>query len=285
MPAQGFWGRTKPPFGTPLERGDPLATGLVGAWAFNAGGGSRITSLVNPLDVFTLTAPSVWGASAVGRTVRSHVTNASARMASPSPILLPATTVSMFWMGTVSGTWTASGNPQIACMEHNSGNSNPYNCWGFYRSDYTQVTLDWNDGSYHELNMPGAIDIANYGRMQDFGLAMGAGSIRGYVDGLFKVSSTSVGTISYGSDPNLILGSVVNDTNYSGTDTAALYIWNRKLSDAEFATLHALPFRMFAPPVWRRYFVPAAAAGGATVKFRRTRGQFGTRVGSRQAAA
>ena len=47
FPLQIPW-TTKPPLGTPIDWGNPLTWGLVGAWAFNEGGGNTVFDSVNP---------------------------------------------------------------------------------------------------------------------------------------------------------------------------------------------------------------------------------------------
>lgn len=254
----------KPAFG-PLHIDVPAAaaSGLVAAWLFNEGGGPAY-SLIDAEDALVLATAATWGTSLAGPAVVSNANSSYARLSTPSTALKPVVAVSLLWHGSFIANGTLASSPRIASMNYDAANGSPFVSYGIFRtSTAADVSVGWNNGSFQSLTMTGGIDTGNYGRLQSLGLAMDGASMRGFVDGVFKTSSTSgVGAITYGATAELDLGAFSASGDYASVKSSVLLIWNRKLADAEFLTYHADPIAALEPFVIRRWRV--AAGGGTT---------------------
>lgn len=253
MPGVGFWGRSKPPPGVPLDRGSDLARGLVFAFIANEGAGLPRDLISGNFGAKTGTP---WVGAPFGPTLSVAV--------SGDNVQFPAGDL---WGTRITGSVTLAirFNPTtitsyMALVDPVNGSDRQFGIFLNTSTLYTMVggnavdnnahgfsTGVWNDGVFVYDDVAHTFTVYTNGKQTDS-------------KSLTKTAFLSAPT-TFGSNPSGG-GSV-----YQGKYGHALF-WDRALTASEAALASsALYDRLFLPPVWRRYFVPAggAAASGAAL--------------------
>ena len=263
------WGRTKPPCGTPINMGDPLALGLVAAYLFAEGAGSTvINSVANDASTGLLNKPTTgWGNGDRGsayngaastwvdigmtsKPARLNLPGAMTALARIKPTTVPTTTIvsdsnaaeslgqfSMFIRITnkLANFW-GNGAAQV------SGNTSIVaNVWTSVGTTRSGSSGSWSGGIW--LN--GLLDASASGIATNPGAQQGAAIGR---NGNGSGQESFVGLIDY------------------------VYIWARSLSATEILWVHADPYSMFATP--RRRIISGSAAAATLPPVNNFRGGF-----------
>ncbi len=258
----GFWGATKPPVGVALDLSHPLAP-RGGCWLFTAGktfqdlaGNSGTAVLESTLGV----RPTPSGFAAI--TNASVANPLFATRLSPS---CTGTRQTLVWVGSFIGAGTNyAGNPRICSVNATqSSETSPFVAYGMFRTADGNLSFAWNNGSLQSSAVTGAINTTQYGKFTTIAITIDGTAMTGYINGAQVATSATVGTITY-STPSLVMGGGNATDKNTNSANLACYIYPRVLRPSEVASLHAAPYQMFAPPVWRRYFVPTAAAPPST---------------------
>src|SRR4051812_47040710 len=125
----------KPPVGTQINWGHPLAKDLVGCWLFNEGGGASFINLANNSDFILLSGDASIGSDTCGIGLKSPSSSStfpggilSARSASLNP-----SSVSLFWRGPVNASTAIVNNPPLAGMFYDNSANAPYLAYGIGR--------------------------------------------------------------------------------------------------------------------------------------------------------
>lgn len=260
----GSWGTTKPPVGTPINRGHPLARDLVASFALNEGGGKQLNNLGQYAGVAYGGSTLGWSrGGAQGATTNTDKTTTAYATQTGFP----------YWNGDITLSFGFSQLP-------NTLNVGEYNTiiarGGVFEGTNTMFAVGYVDRSgpdasifFVGYNAGTLIDrewrITNTGsaaswtsfnnRSHIATITFNAGrGFRGWVDGheLFTLLATA-GTNTLGTDgshPLTVLGQTTHTSfgsNFGGVAQFA-HIHRRVLADSEILQLHAEPYAMYAPP-------------------------------------
>ena len=235
----------KPPLGSQINQGHPLAQGLVGCWMMNEGGGNLILDLTNRSKT-SITTP-LWKPS--GLLVNSSTTYPSF-VGSYSPGGLNLTVFLQF---------TPIGAPIVGSHCLWIGGNN-------VTAGFPYIRLQ-TDGLFHLLkSRQASIANANVGytlnRRYTFTLTSDSGqNARGYCDGIKVFGPADLGGALSGGNPEI---------GYEGNSDGDVangifnfcYTYNRALRPEEIQWLYADPYAMFEQPRRGKWFF--VAAGGET---------------------
>ena len=221
----------KPPKGAMLNRGHPLARGLVGCWLMNEGSGSIVNDLSgNGLNgAFSGTAPS-WLPGDFGPTVNLPGTD--------EYIIIPAhsnpRTAITFVMYAKSNqaTW-----PQSGVLGTKLSAYTLYTTSGTTRVEfYIWIDTVLKTSGYYTLS-----DITQW--HQYVGTFDGT-NLKMYVDGVLQKSSSNPGAIDADAGV-LTLGKYDFIERYLNGQIGYSFVYNRALSPIEILNLYRSPFCMF----------------------------------------
>jgi hypothetical protein len=248
------WGSHKPPLGVQLDRSHPLAHGLIGLYAFNEGGGSRVTDLAGN-GHGTLSSPAAWAATPAGMAM--NVANGYCGIGDHEPLELAnnftiEALVCMAGNGSWAGIFTKAAAWSTATPKY-----------AFYTSSNTRRPA-WVTAGQGEMLHGTALTLGKWHHVAATRVVNGANeTITIYVDGGNPLAGTrGISAVTYSTE-------VVNVgawANGAGSGNWPGYIakasaYNRALTGAEIAWLHAEPYAMFQPIKRRAYSVAAAATG------------------------
>lgn len=230
IPIQIPW-TTKPPLGTPIDWSNPLTQGLVGAWAFNEGGGAKVLNNVNQeLALFDHSGVMSWSPEGMGIV---GYTGLDFGLAINGPL-----------------TWG------FTCNVDNIRNINLNNV----TEEGSAIVLD-NGGQ--KILMKVASGYSSYvywyfpqyavGKTYSFlftspGPGSNASDIRCYVDGLLLPIWISGGTVPAAGS----IGMGASGIYYTeGRKTNSLFALDRILSLSEIQSLSANPWQIYQPQtIW-----------------------------------
>ncbi len=279
MPDQsGYWGTTKPPSGVPIDPGHPLAQGLVAYWPCGEGS-AWVDDIWGGFDLTTVTTGTpISGIGAHGGAalkVKGSPDQAYSYPVSDKFGGLTAATQSI-WV------YRAATTDLMTWGWANAGDRGYYMIW------YSDAQVYWvlsNGGGNGVATSPLAGIGWHHICMTFDGAQAGNAKVVGYVDGIPQTLSWGIGPAaslpSVADLSNIAIGYDFHDNLYGVGQAEDYAVWRRTLNPVEVQSLYTQPYAMFAPPVWRRYFIPTAVV---TTKERRTSSPLGARVGSRQAA-
>lgn len=246
--------RVKPPYGSRLIRGHPLAQGLIGAWLFTEGGGLRIVNLGSELDRAAVGAAGAlaWQASPFGPALdgdgsASYLTAGTRTTEPPFSIAAAFATPAP-----ATGAAIVSINNPLSTDDQHALTLGPGD---------SKIAAMTRDTATFQSAISTTTVVANRW-YQAVGVWAATNDRRIYLDGVHEATNTSSQTpIATPDTVNLLRLGDSSPNFYWGGQVAYVYLWDRELSPVEIAELAGNPYQMFAPPVWRRYFVPAAGGG------------------------
>jgi hypothetical protein len=253
------WGRTKPPLGTPIQRG---LLGLRAALMPSHGGG----------DVFdqdnlrlTLGGGAVWGIGPNGYRIVCSGNNARAA-ATASDVWKPALPFTYIFAGEVLAT-PANGGESYFGVAHNNSVSPPYVSWSVDIAS-SALRAYFNDGS--------SITNINTGALPSVGkfwaaVVMANGDQRLYYNSTGSPAATgtvAITSLAYGATAQLHIGEAWNNQNRNpGFALDYAYLFNGVLPTAAMSRIYDDPYSLFAPPgpslFWFGDVGGAASATGA----------------------
>lgn len=236
------WGYTKPPLGSQINWGHPLANGMLGCWLFNEGGGSKILNIASPLYHGTLTTngltDTTWKGGLYGLVV-SH-SNAHTSNGVTIPALTSTTTHTL-------ATWVKL--TSIASSYQNLlGNSGTSGYW----------TLSGKLNSYTGAADKLSTTAVSTGVWVFWICSVLAGNATFYLNGVADGTATGI--------PSYPFNGMLCDNGASEQFTGSMshqYLWvGRALTASDARTLYTDPFCMIQFP--RRRNITGAAAAAAT---------------------
>lgn len=250
-------GGDKPPVGTELQRGHPLAQGLVGCYLINEGAGKRCNELVGQ------TVPGILGSAghwAPGGFVMTANANETIECGRPPQINMPRSMTVLCRIRptkndrnmAVAGIWNSFADAQwLLYLGQDAGN----NQMSFLAADQATsiIGVVGTTSTFQPYELFDIAGVVNYG----------TGYTYLYKNGVMDqtVGLATGGGMFQTSPANLEIGAIIGaSTYYYWGITYHLYIWNRALSTAELQWLYADPYAMFAPPKWRGAFTSGRAS-------------------------
>lgn len=260
----------KPPAGSVVDFGHPLAQRIAGAWLFNEGGGISSQDLVRGSRASLTGMKHAGGAD--GNVIQA-VTNATTDLIDTGATLNDILNIergTIVWTtrpafapsGVVRFQWgheTATGTPEMICMVYQDNN------W----------YVGWNGTTDTRLSI--AATQANFTQFvrQMYAFTWQTGKIAFYRNGVLLTSSTNTPTLTNPTG-NFCWGGVgssfaVNAFNIdTGSQMGLGYIYSGKaLTPEEVKWLYEEPYAMFrGPEIMRRYWVFGAGAAAAAARRR-----------------
>ena len=265
MPRSLLWPdpRVKPPFGSvELDRGHPLARGLVGYWLFNEGGGPLALDLAGA-NIGTLTNGPTWVSGRAGPALNFDGVNDYVDAGAAANFTSEGFTLAL-WINfdTLDGTGE-DGNPVLF-------NKGQFEVDGYYLQSQDAVNRNLvlvTNQSAANQQTKSSNNTLSLGDWQHLVATRSGATVKLYRNGV-EVSYASTGTHI---DPasttsNSVIGrylpSAANFHVNGLIDDVRVY--NRALSAVEVLQFFLEPYAMLRPIVRRRYFVaPVAAGAGA----------------------
>ena len=272
----GYHWTQKPPAGSMLDRGHPLARGVTAYWLFNEGGGNQAFDIAGRAadSVFTdnPTTHPAWAAGRRGAAFRADGFHTYADI-----VDRPAVRLTTAWTLEAWVRLPATGQTNCyAIAKNDTGGTNQWAIiYGFVANTYEFFAAGTGfSGSAPRSNSQIVVADTN---LHHIVYASDGTTWSGYLDGVrqFNVSQAfSLGALS-GLDIYLGGANALIQNPFAG-EFDSLILRNRAMTPAEVAQAYAEPYAMIqAPAVWRFWSVPA---GGGPVLFRRG---WGTPAGSR----
>jgi hypothetical protein len=256
----------KPPQGSVIDWGHPLANGLVGCWLLNENGTNSIADLTSSLKI-PLVNSAYWNISSFGVGVVSNAYNMGGRLVGLPEKLKPTTSLTLIWRGKILGDHLdAAFQPDLVGVAPDNLDSNPYACYRIFRvgNDQDALACGWNNGatSYRSLTTQ---DMVATGGSYFFAMTHGGGAVKFYKNGLLVNSTTTnVGTITYTANATLSFGRGGKDYNqYSNTITNQIIIYNKVLSPSEIKQLYDDPYCFIKQPNLGLWAMVSNAVQGA----------------------
>lgn len=254
--------RDKPPLGVQIAQDHPMASGLVGAWLLNEGGGYRAFDSTCRRAQGTIATTIGWKATPSGwgldfdadEGVAVHTTR----------IISDKTNVSVLALAATTDTTGANGRA-LYSERGSAGNA----IWKFVRCDSTTDAAQ-NKLSFVHRDDAGTLSrfagstVITDGKFRQLGMTKLGTAVKLYVDGKQDGSSTVTGTDTL-TDASMAAGigrDLADITGFWTGQVVFLYLWLRTLSAEEMWALKNEPYMMFA--MQRRIFVntTAVATGG-----------------------
>lgn len=254
----GYWGSTKPPFGTPIDPSHPLAQGLVALFPCNEGAGIAIADVANAgrfamAKSTTTNMWSPWPYLNLGTSSDFFKTQTPGYLKIQPPL-------SLVWQGVVP---SAPANGQVSFgVFYNDGNSAPFVAYllNFSQISPGQPSFQWNvSGTQKIVHAPATTPVGT--RFQQAGLVSpntfhvygaGAGDFNAaiLIDGRRSVNNPAEVFTGTAAPINYASSAPLSQTQIGAGPllTELAGVWSRVLSQSELQWLKAEPFDMFAPP-------------------------------------
>jgi len=241
----GGWGSQKPPLGVMIDRGHPLASGLVAFWCINGAGGI----LEDAAEI--LPSAAITGAtrqsSDKGQVLRFTGNNAECAeipMRGADPF--GGKYLSVFAWLRFSGSSSNNSYPRI--VDRVSGGQ-----FAAYINDIDYPTYKLGmafRGAGGYFDQSALASAGSVGTMwHSYGWTYDGVTARAFFDGGLAGSSSAPYGALYVIGSDIRIGQRVdspgNNRGYKG-DIACLGVWTRPLLASEFGQLHAQPYCMFA---------------------------------------
>lgn len=254
----------KPPLGARINRAHPLAVGLADDWLYSEGGGTRLVNLASPANPATLTNtaayPRNWEATPAGPgiyvaiydginpTVYAESAGTNQTRMTYDCLVVVDTTTSVGVMGQFENTILDSTYDRQLSI-NSSGQFVSY----IYDGSPKAATGTTVVASKQAYRVTVTADGTN---------------LRLFVNGVLEATTAAGSPYAAYTNPRFFVGGARESGLLSPTATAGWIVrarvWHRALSGEEVRAVHADPYQMYAPPVWRRYVAAPAGGGGPT---------------------
>jgi hypothetical protein len=245
-----------------LQRGHPLARGLVYAWNFAEGGGKDVADGVAGINNATVIGTPSWVASPWGAALSfdgsTQYLKTNVNSGVDSPFVPFSISYTVYWASNpggivevVSARNSAGASPGVFSQLTSSGQLN----FGEY------------DGASFPNVVTSGLTAGNWYHVvgTNTGVAGSVADMALYINGAPNYSTSSGGLASLAASyPWCVASDNGTNTSFPGS-VGNLFVWNRALSAAEVAQLYFDPFVMFrrrAEPQGNIFVVPAAAPLG-----------------------
>lgn len=257
MPAPSYWNASRPPAGVAIDPAHPLAQGLLRLYVFNDMDGGNLGDVIYGRTPATLAGAAVAGRDNHGRTVFINAGGSDAVvLGTVADAGLPSGIASTILYGYHKTDNTARASAALG--NDTAGDTEAYRLLLPYADGTVYFDYAGNSGGGGTRLSVGGLSFGD-----DFwafttgtrGMEIWQSGIRRGLNAVTPSRTTAgdAGTLMrLGAFPGQSLGADIAHIWYCA-------IYNRQLDPTEIQSVTAMPYQMFAPPVWRRYFVPVAA--------------------------
>lgn len=258
------WRNIKPPPGSQINFGHPLAQGLVGCWLMNEGGGRRIADLASLNSLNFSVSSDVWGLTKRGFVAFNNAVTASGGFHTNTARFIPTKNVTIVINKFKTDT-TNRASSGFGVLNSDLGTSR--RCGAH---------LPWSDGIVY-WDFGGA---TGSNRISKSGLTFGddiwafsAGDkgMKMYQNSILWASSTTSITRGTTNAIDFYIGNGNNDAALYSTDICKFgfcYFYNRILLPSEVRDLSFAPYQFIQPRVYRFYSVPAGVSANVLTRRR-----------------
>lgn len=258
MPGErSYWGTTKPPPGTIIDPGHDLTQKLVAYWPLHDGAGYPDDIWGNyPLTPAGAPTPDI-GAHG-GAAIKLH----------GSPDVYSSSTITDAFAGQPRITISAWGYRAATTDSFIVGWSptTHFRCYFiWYLDGNVYWTVDGGPGADSNPNCTLAGIGWHHFVMSYDGARSGVARIAAYIDGVPRTLTPSTSppgaTLNTAANlGNFLIGKDVSNTIWATGRVEDVAVWAaRSLTATDARDLYQQPYAMFAPPVWRRSFIPVSA--------------------------
>ena len=231
----------KPPPGTRIDFGNPLARGLTGCWLFNEGAGAVVRDIAGQRHGSVsggLGSDLVWTPGDYGITLKSVGSTNTSR------ITIPSLTTGSVWTWETRLLATTFTDSWEALFTQGSS-------LGLFARSSGLIRIEAGTGLYSNSSL-------SAGTRYHVVATSDGSTLRIFINGKEDASGTA-GTPTFNAD------TMFNDSASETFDGRMEYqrFWNRALSQSEILQLSARPFSIFVAP--HRLWIPVAAASGGGI--------------------
>lgn len=280
------WGLTKPPPGTQVNRGHPLAHGLISAVPLNEGAGKPTDVAQNlTLGIGSFTTMPAWGMTQMGPGLVFTKTTSDGVKIGLVNSIAPTDGLTMIAWTTMTG----SSAQKVAPLYCDAGVSNTeFQLFGSLGSGSGGPYGAWLGGSqFDQANGSTTALITDQQQVQVFAFVHrpnGSGAGRLFRNGVLIATGATGATGTPPTTAAFWIGNSPNDTSvaHKGIVVQTL-VYRRGLSDAEIKRLYHEPFAWAMPPT-PRLFIIGADSGTTTTQISDTETGSGTDAGESIAA-
>lgn len=266
MPGAGFW-KSKPGFGVQLDRGHPLANGLVLCTLFNSGG-ALVTDLTgNPAHSVKASATGATWIGGKDGQIATDISGTGVWTATAPPDSPFLGDITIAWRGVVD-----TGSALRQFVDKYAADAATANPFGFYTHTDAVPRPRWtraNTAHRSWITPATGFNAGVLNKVQTFAVSQVPVIETAplfYINGQFSgpaaaVDGTGTGAPT-GSSKDIRIGQ--SPSIQMDGKVEFVMIWKRILTPSEHASIAADPYQIFQAPVWRRLFVPGAG-GSATM--------------------
>lgn len=248
---RGGWGLVKPPAGVQIDRGHPLAQGLVSLWPVNEGGGGILQDVAGENPIRLQGSPQ-WQPGQLGPDFQCSSSQYGVAYKATSFTTDRATFAVWLRLDTAFAAFQYNG---ILVNRGTVTQGMIVGLGGYlgYIWNDSSATYDWNSN----LTVP-------TGRWSLCVVSVDPVQVKVFMNGQAVVRANSHASVTFNAQWYLGTDSNATGTRFVPGAFAGAAVWRRALSLGEIQGIYADPWQMFAPPVWRRYVVPSVGGGGGT---------------------
>ncbi len=242
--------------GTPLLSGHPLTRGLQAFFPLNEGAGFWPHDLVGgPSRWLTFGSSTPWGIGDYGAALRFNSANGDTIYNDTEVLPTDGATVAMLIR------CNNSANTSVAVDTRDATPSTDTFRWFLPFAGTWYFDFGGNSGNNRVFWTPAA---SWFGRWHVIVGTAGGHGMAQYSDGV-QVASSSAAVSRTNASPGLAWGRQGSGGPNPDNDYALWALWRRELTPTEVQEFSRNPWGLFAPPIWRRYFVAAVAPAQTAV--------------------
>lgn len=255
------WGKTKPPLGTRLNRGHPLAKGLAACWVMNEGAGVLVSDS-SGLTNLALTG-ATWSRNNGG--IGTQIAGGTTNIGTSTFTNIPTATIFSLYTRVAVTSYTSLANI-FSFGENVSVTGTVSSRTGDIRGvlQFNNVIYFFGDNADWATSQ--SWDVS--GALHDIAFTSDGTTLSFYYDGRLMQSTALPAIVPLlATETFLTLG-----TNHSSGTVGPnaqynhAYIYNRALSASEIMQIYLTPYAMLQSPTPRRFYSYTAGGGNAYTK-------------------
>lgn len=220
-----------------LQRGHPLAQGLIGSWPLYEGSGPTANDVVNGANG-TLSGGPTWGGGRTGSALKFVTGSSQSVRISRTTILEPAAITISVWCNPNA---QVGANQVLIGKTYNNNGTSPFLSYGINYDRNANLKWEWFVGT-STFNVEASTSALSLGAWSHLAGTYDGANAKLYFNGQLDASYALTGGIGYdtSSSGDLYFGQAGGGTLYASAQISDPRIWNRAFSAAEVALLYAI---------------------------------------------